>query len=95
MMSTFNDIVCRYHSKFSNSMGRWSTVSLTGRAGHIIHFVTVYQVVAQATPGPFTAYQQQLSTFQLADQITAPREAFIVNLLKYLKDFQTPTAASS
>jgi hypothetical protein len=92
LTAIFDHNVCRFQSKFSDTMGRWSTISLTGRRGRVIHFVTVYQVVAKATKGPYTAYQQQVSSLTLDDRNISPRQAFILDLDKYLKTFQTPLA---
>ena len=56
-----------------------------GRNGRCIHFLTVYQVVAKATTGPYTAYQQQLTALRLANRDVPPRQAFITDLDKYLE----------
>ena len=49
MTAIFNDSVSRWLSKYSDTMGRWSTISMTGQRGRIIHFITVYQVVNNKT----------------------------------------------
>jgi hypothetical protein len=54
--------------------------------------MTVYQVVAKATKGPSTAYQQQVSSLTLADRSITPPQAFILDLEKYLRTIQTPLA---
>jgi hypothetical protein len=92
LTAIFEHNVCQFQSKFSDSMGCWSTISLTGWRGRVIHFVTVYQVVAKTTKGPYTAYQQQVSSLTLADRTISPRQAFILDLDKYLKTIQTPLA---
>ena len=75
----------RYKSKFEDPLGRWSAISLMGRNGRCIHFLTVYQVVAKATTGPYTAYQQQSTALRLANRDVPPRQAFIADLDKYLE----------
>jgi hypothetical protein len=92
LTAIFDHNVCRFQSKFSDSLGRWSTISLTGRRGRVIHFVTVYQVVNKVTTGPYTAYQQQASSLTLADRSITPRQAFILDLEKYLRTIQTQLA---
>jgi hypothetical protein len=61
----FGPSISRFHSKFEDSLGRWSTLSLNARHGIVIHFITVYQVVDKAKGGPFTAYQQQRASLLL------------------------------
>jgi hypothetical protein len=52
LTAIFDHYICQFQSKFSDPLGRWSTISLTGWRGRVIHFVTVYQVVAKVTKGP-------------------------------------------
>jgi exonuclease III len=73
LTSVFNHTTCRFNSKHSDPMGRWSTMSLTGKRGRIVHFVTVYQVVDKQVLGPYTAYQQQNTILRLADRQISPR----------------------
>jgi hypothetical protein len=89
LTATFENHVSRFHGKFADSMGQWSTVSLTGKQGLVIHFVTVYQVADSPTTGPYTVYQQQASTLNLADRTIKPRAAFIHDLLVYLRSIKT------
>ena len=81
----------RYSQSFSDPLGRWTTLSLTGRRGRIVHFVTVYQVVKKATQGPYTAYQQQLQSLRLADRDLLPRRAFLEDFDKYLQSLKSDT----
>jgi exonuclease III len=90
LTAVFNHVVTRFQSKFSDSMGRWSSISLTGKNCRIIHFVTVYQVVNKPTMGPFTSYQQQVSSLHLADRIITPRKAFCSDLTAYLRTLKSP-----
>ena len=82
----------RFQNKFEDSLGRWSTISLNGKNGRVIHFTTIYQVVAKATPGPYTSYQQQLTALRLADRDLKPRQAFILDIDTYLTSITTPGA---
>ena len=82
----------RYLDKFEDPLGRWSTISLNGKHGRIVHFITVYQVVNKETKGPFTAYQQQLTALKLANRDLQPRPAFILDLDKYLTSITTPNS---
>ena len=84
-----NNAVCRYVSKHSDAMGRWSTISMSGKRGRIIHFITVYQLVDKATNGPFTVHQQQVASLRLSDRTITPRKAFIVDLTIYLRSIKT------
>jgi hypothetical protein len=92
LTAVFNDTVCRFKSKSADPMGRWSQVSLTGRKGRVIHFVTVYQVVKTPTIGPFTAYQQQVASLRLSNRSQSLRQAFISDLSQYLRELHTPTS---
>lgn len=92
MTAVFNDVVSRCNGKYSDPMGRWSTISLTGKRGRLIHLVTVYQVVDNANTGPFTAYQQQASSLRLAERTLNPRQAFIADLASYLRKLQSAEA---
>jgi hypothetical protein len=89
MTAIFNHSTSRYHIKFADPMGRWSTLSLTGRRGRINHFITVYQLVDKAVTGPFTSYQQQLSSLILHDRTQTPRQALIADFRKYLTTLTT------
>ena len=44
--------VSRFNDKFEDPIGRWSTISLNGKRGRIIHFVTLYQVVDKIHQDP-------------------------------------------
>jgi hypothetical protein len=80
----FGPSISRFHSKFEESLGRWSTLSLNARHGIVIHFITVYQVVDKAKGGPFTAYQQQRASLLLENRDLLPRKAFLLDFEKYL-----------
>jgi hypothetical protein len=80
----------RFSARFQDPMGRWSTLSLIGRNKRIVHFITVYQVVAKDSSGPYTAFQQQLQCLRLADRDIPPRRAFLIDFKKYIKSLQTP-----
>ena len=80
----------RYQGKFEDPLGRWSTISLTGKNSRVIHFITIYQVVAKATSGPYTSYQQQLTALRLVDRDLTPRQAFIYDIDTYLTNLTTP-----
>ena len=82
----------RYSGSYSDPLGRWSTVSLNGKRGRVVHFVTVYQVIHKETSGPYTAYQQQLQSLRLADRDSTPRRALLVDMEKYLTTLKGPTA---
>jgi exonuclease III len=92
LTATFDHNTCRFQSKFADSMVRWSTISLSGKHGRIIHFVSVYQVVDKAGNRPFTAHQQQVSSLLLADRTISPRIAFIQDLFGYFRSIQSPTS---
>ena len=92
-MAVFNHATCRFQSKHADTMGRWGTVSLTGKRGRIIHFVTVYQVIEKQSSGPYTAYQQQLSSLRLAGRDTNPRRAFISDIMDYLRTLSSNDSA--
>ena len=74
----------RYLSKFEDPLGRWSTLSLSGKNGRTVHFVTVYQVVDKDTTGPYTAYQQEKIALRLNHRMITPQKAFITDIDKYL-----------
>jgi exonuclease III len=93
MTAIFNDVVGRWHSKYADPMGRWSTVSVSGRKSRVIHLITVYQVVDKSTSGPFTVYQQQAASLRLADRDLTPRKAFIHDLSVYLRSIKTRDSA--
>jgi exonuclease III len=84
MTLCFGPCVSRFHSKFEDSLGRWSTLSLNGRRGLVVHFITVYQVVDKNNGGPFTAYQQQRASLLLENRDLLPRQAFLIDFDKYL-----------
>ena len=84
LTALFNHHITRYHSQFSDPLGRWSSLAITGKHSRIIYFITVYQVVDNATTGPFTVYQQQLSSLKLADRTVQPRRAFLDDLSRYM-----------
>ena len=90
LTAVFNHHTSRYQSQFSDPLGRWCSLSLTGKHGRTICFITVYQVVDHDTAGPYTVYQQQLSLLKLADRLDKPRRAFIVDLSKYVDSLATP-----
>jgi hypothetical protein len=79
----------RFHSKFSDSLGRWSTISLVGRRGRVIHFITVYQVIEKSDSGPFTAFQQQQTSLYLSRRDITPRKAFRIDFDMYLAKMKT------
>ena len=87
-----NDAVSRWQSRYSDPMGRWSTISMTGKQGRLVHFITVYQVVDKTTKGPFTVYQQQFASLALADRTIEPRKAFIMDLCNHMHTLQTATS---
>ena len=91
--STFDHVVSRFKSKFSDKLGRWSTLSLTGKHNRVFSFITIYQVVDSNTVGPFTAYQQQLSSLKLADRSITPRNAFIADFASYLRTIRSADSA--
>ena len=78
-----NHNTSRFHSKFEDTLGRWSTISMVGKKGRVIHFITLYQVVDKATKGPFTAYQQQLTILCLDDRKMHPRQALLLDFDRY------------
>ena len=39
LTAVFNNPVCRVNSKYSDKMGRWSTISLTGKRKRLVHFL--------------------------------------------------------
>jgi exonuclease III len=82
----------RFSARFQDPMGRWITLSLIGRNKRIVHFITVYQVVAKDFSGPYTAFQQQLQCLRLADRDIPPRRAFLIDFEKYIKSLQTPSS---
>jgi hypothetical protein len=82
----------RFSARFQDPMGRWSTLLLIGCNKRIVHFITVYQVVAKDLSCPYTAFQQQLQCFRLADRDLPPRQAFLINVEKYIKSVQTPSS---
>jgi exonuclease III len=84
MTMCFSPCVTRFHSKFEDPLGRWCTLSLNGRNGLIVHFITVYQVVEKANGGPFTAYQQQRASLLLENRDLFPQQAFLLDFNKYL-----------
>jgi hypothetical protein len=92
LTATFDHNPCRFHSKYSAKMGRWSTISLSGKHGHVIHFISVYQVVANSGTGLFTAHQQQVSSLRLEDRTLLPSPGFIQDLFAFLKSLQNPLA---
>ena len=82
----------RYSGSYSDPLGRWTTLSMNGRRGRVVHFITVYQVVNKETNGPYTAYQQQLQSLRLADREDTPRRALLLDIDKYLQTLKSPTA---
>jgi hypothetical protein len=84
MTLCMGNCVSRFHSKFEDTLGRWSTLSLNARNGIVIHFITLYQVVEKAQNGPFTAYQQQRASLLLEGRDLAPRKAFLTDFDHYL-----------
>jgi hypothetical protein len=69
---------------------RWSTLYLIGRNKRMVHFITVYQVVAKESSGLYTAFQQQLQCLRLADRELPPQRVFLIDLEKYIRSLQTP-----
>jgi hypothetical protein len=84
MTLCLGNCVSRFHSKFEDSIGRWSTLSRKARNGMVFHFITLYQVVDKAQNGPFTAYQQQQASLLLEGRDLAPRKAFLMDFDQYL-----------
>jgi hypothetical protein len=80
----------RCSDKFQDPLGRWTTLSMVGRNNRLAHFITVYQVVAKETSGPYTAFQQQLQTLRIADRDIPPRRAFLLDFEKYLHTLRSP-----
>ena len=93
MTTILDSIVSRFHSKYTDKLGRWSTLSLTGKKSRLLSFITIYQVVDSSTTGPFTAYQQQVSSLKLADRTITPRNAFIADFASYLRTLKSPDSA--
>ena len=85
LTAAFDQATSRFRGKHVDPMGRWSSISLTGKKGRIIHFVTVYQVVANSSSGPYTAYQQQASSLRVAGRDPNPKKAFLDDIIDYLK----------
>ena len=84
LTATFDHINSRYHSQSADKLGRWSTITLSGKKGRLIHILTVYQVVDKASTGPYTVYQQQLASLQLINRSITPCVAFLADLTKHL-----------
>jgi exonuclease III len=84
MTLCLGNCVSRFHSKFEDTLGQWSTLSLNVCNGMVIHFITLYQVVKKAQNGPFTPYQQQRASLLLEGRDLAPRKAFLMDFDQYL-----------
>lgn len=82
----------RYFNSYDDPLGRWSTITMQGKFGKLIHFITIYQVVNKETSGPYTAYQQQLQSLRLADRDLTPRRALLLDLDKYMKALRNTTS---
>jgi hypothetical protein len=67
-------------------------VSLIGRNKRMVHFITVYQVVAKESSGPYTTFQQQLQCLRLADRELPPQRTFLIDFEKYIRSLQTPSS---
>jgi hypothetical protein len=46
----------RCSDKFQDQLGRWTTLLMVGCNNRLVHFITLYQVVAKESSGPYTAF---------------------------------------
>lgn len=74
------------HAKdHDNALGRWSSISLQGRAGRIITIITGYRVCDSPVTPTQTARAQQTRTLRRAKSTSDPRDAFIEDIILFIQ----------
>ena len=85
-----NHVTGRYHSSYSDPLGRWSVIHLNTSTSNPVTIICVYQVCdAKITQvGPKTAYSQQWSILREQGHLSPdPRKTFIKDLNDLLHTF--------
>lgn len=88
LIGVTNDIVGRVHNHFSDHLGRWTGVSLSGKANKHLVIITAYQVVNNQTKhGARTAYKQQCTLLRQENISNPnPRKQFISDLKQVVQE---------
>lgn len=66
-------------------LGRWSSITIRGKANTIITFITAYRPCPPARNGPTTVYSQHLKHFTSNGITTDPRQQFLDDLSNEIK----------
>lgn len=73
-----------------SGMGRWSSITIQGTQGTLLHIITAYQVTSNST-GPTTAATQQRSLLAASQRSeTDPRKAMETDLIEYITTLPPP-----
>ena len=83
----------RTSSTTSDPLGRWSTITLSGRFNRKITVITAYQPCPPTTPNTrvssLTTHAQQVALLRLQGRTITPRQAFIQDLRAYLRELRS------